>query len=205
MLPPTQTNTVAIRKKTCHACSSRTKYTTAGPLQAPAGPLVCQAPRENNCPRSVSLISFVPLLSLHKSLGCLKVPAERRCRSGIIYTLSDQIYRQNMKRKGTKRRKKKDQPFQAAYLENPSKQDDDEPQEEAECHHGWENLHAPVSANTTYPFLFLIWQCGSSIWLVCRLNSQPVSSIWTARNTIWGHADSIGNTFGSRCPCRNSL
>ena len=37
-----------------------------------------------------------------------------------------------------KKEKKKDQPFQAAYLENPSKQDDDEPQEEAECHHGWE-------------------------------------------------------------------
>jgi hypothetical protein len=126
MLPPTQTNVVAIRKNTCHACSSRTTYATAGPLQAAAAPLICQAPTENestpNCPRSVSLISFVPLLSLHKSLGCLKVPAERRCRSGIIYTFSDQIYRQKMKRKGKeqKRKKKKINPFRQPTWKTPA-------------------------------------------------------------------------------------
>jgi hypothetical protein len=75
-----------------------------------------------------------------------------------LHILRSNLPTENEKeRKGTKKKKKKDQPFQAAYLENPSKQDDDEPQEEAECHHGWENLHAPVSPNTTYPFLFLIW------------------------------------------------
>jgi len=46
-------------------------------------------------------------------------------------------------------------------LENPSKQDDDEPQEEAECHHGWEK--PPCSSISEHhiplPFLDLaVWE-----------------------------------------------